>query len=53
MPAAVAKLIGNHNRQPAEQWVKWVSDLYFAPQTPGIMRSRRTAVGSAPRRCTA
>jgi hypothetical protein len=42
MPAAVVKLIGNHDRQPAEQRVERVSDLYFAPQIPGIMRSRRT-----------
>jgi hypothetical protein len=31
MPVAVVKLIGSRDRQPAEQRVKWVSDLYFAP----------------------
>jgi hypothetical protein len=53
MTAAVVKLIGNHNRQPSEQRVEGISDLYFAPQIPGIMRSHRIAADNAPRRFTA
>ena len=49
MPAAVVNLIGNHDRRPSEQRVEWISDLYFAPQIPGIMRPRRMAVLSTGR----
>ena len=50
MPAAIVKLVGNYDRRPSEQRVKWIGDLYFASQIPGIMTPRRTAVDSAPRR---
>ena len=53
MTAAVVKLIGNHNRQPSEQRVEGISDLYFAPQIPGIMRSHRIVADSGPRRSIA
>ena len=53
MPAAIVKLVGNYDRRPSEQRVKWIGDLYFASQIPGIMTPRRTAADSAPRRCTA
>ena len=40
------ELIGDHDRWTPEQRVERIGDLYLAPQTPGIMRSRRTAVAS-------
>jgi hypothetical protein len=30
----------------------WIEDLNLAPQTPGIMTSRRIAVASGRQRCT-
>jgi len=42
MPAAIVKLVGNYDRRPSEQRVKWIGDLYFASQIPGIMTPRRT-----------
>jgi hypothetical protein len=45
MPAAVVELIGDHDCRPPEQRVERICDLNLAPQTPGIMRSRRTAGG--------
>ena len=44
MPAAIVKLVGNYDRRPSEQRVKWIGDLYFASQIPGIMTPRRIAV---------
>jgi hypothetical protein len=35
MPAAIVKLVGNYDRRPSEQRVKWIGDLYFASQIPG------------------
>jgi hypothetical protein len=53
MPDAVVELIGHHDRRPAEERMEWIGDLHLAPQTPGIMRSPRTAAVSAPPPCTA
>jgi hypothetical protein len=53
MPAAIVKLVGNYDRRPSEQRVKWIGDLYFASQIPGIMTPRRTAADSEPQRSTA
>ena len=50
MLATVVKLICNYDRRPSKQRVEWAGDLNLAPQIPGIMRPRRTAVDSAPRR---
>jgi hypothetical protein len=46
MPTAVVELIGDYDRRSPVQRVEGIYDLYLAPQTPGIMRSRRTAVPS-------
>jgi hypothetical protein len=52
MPAAIVKLVGNYDRRPSEQRVKWIGDLYFASQIPGIMTPRRTVAESGPPRYT-
>ena len=41
MPAAIVELISNDDCRPPKQRVEWISDLYFTPQIPGIMRSHR------------
>jgi len=46
MPTAVVELIGDHDRRSLKQRMKRICDLYLAPQTPGIMRSRRIAAAS-------
>jgi hypothetical protein len=49
MATAIVELIGDHDRRSAEQRMEQIGDRYLASQNPGIMRSRRTAVDSAPR----
>jgi hypothetical protein len=46
-------LIGDDHRSLPGKRMVWIGDLNLAPQTSGIMTSRRTAAGSVPRRCTA
>jgi hypothetical protein len=52
MPAAIVELISNDDCRPPKQRVEGISDLYFTPQIPGIMRSHRIAADSARRRST-
>jgi hypothetical protein len=47
MLATVVELIGDYDRRPSKQGMEWIGDLYLAPQIPGTMRPRRTAVDSA------
>ena len=49
MPAAVMKLIGGDHRGAPVQRMEGVQNLNFLPQTPGIMKLRRTAVPPAGR----
>jgi hypothetical protein len=53
MPAAIVELISNDDCRPPKQRVEWISDLYFTPQIPGIMRSHRIVADSGPRRSIA
>jgi hypothetical protein len=46
-------LIGDDHRGLPGKRMVWIEDLNLAPQTPGIMTSRRTAVDSGRLRCTA
>lgn len=46
-------LIGDDHRSLPGKRMVWIGDLNLAPQTPGIMTSRRTGVGSGLRQCTA
>jgi hypothetical protein len=45
-------LIGDDHRGLPGKRMVWIGDLNLAPQTPGIMTSRRIAVVSVPPRCT-
>jgi hypothetical protein len=45
-------LIGDDYRGLPGKRMVWIEDLNLAPQTPGIMTSRRMPVAAAPLRCT-
>jgi len=53
MSAAIVELISNDDCQPPKQRVEWISDLYFTPQIPGIMRSHRIVADSGRQRSIA
>ncbi len=44
-------LVADDRRGPPGKRVKWVEDFDLAPQTPGIMASRRIVAASAPQLC--
>jgi hypothetical protein len=46
-------LIGDDHRGLPGKRMVWIGDLNLAPQTPGIMTSRRIAADSGRLRCTA
>ena len=52
MAIAIMELIGNDQRHPPAKRMKWIRNLNLVSQTPGIMRSRRIAAGSALPPCT-